>query len=91
MLVDPTLLDLDQLQLVSFIQSFGIPVDSMTKLVTPRPSTAQSSLGMTSYLKLSRLLEARTARSPVVVVVKCMAQQTPPTSKEPSKKYIVEP
>ena len=31
MLVDPTLLDLDQLQLVSFIQSFGIPVDSMTE------------------------------------------------------------
>ena len=91
MLVDSALRDLDPQQLVLFIQSFGIAVDSMTKLVTPRPSTAQSSLGMTSYLKLSRLLEARTARSPVVVVVKCMAQQTPPTSKEPSKKYIVEP
>ena len=46
---------------------------------------------MTSYLKLSRLLEARTARSPVVVVVRCMAKQPPPTSKEPSKKYVVEP
>ena len=33
MLVDPTLLDLDQLQLVSFIQSFGIPVDSRTMLL----------------------------------------------------------
>ena len=52
----------------------------------------QSSLGMTSYLKLSRLLEARTVRSPVVVVVRCMAEQPPTnTSKEPSKKYVVEP
>ena len=43
---------------------------------------------MTSYLKLSRLLEARTTRSPVVVVVRCMAKQPPPTSKEPSKKCV---
>ena len=34
--VDPTLRDLDQLQLVSFIQSFGIPVDSAAD---PRPSS----------------------------------------------------
>ena len=44
---------------------------------------------MTSYLKLSRLLEARTVRSPVVVVVRCMAKQPPTnTSKEPSKKCV---
>ena len=44
---------------------------------------------MTSYLKLSRLLEARTIRSPVVVVVRCMAKQPPTnTSKEPSKKCV---
>ena len=33
MLVDSALRDLDPQQLVLFIQSFGIPVDSMTKLL----------------------------------------------------------
>ena len=42
--VDPTLRDLDQLQLVSFIQSFGIPVDSMTKLLQTLDQAVKESL-----------------------------------------------
>ena len=42
--VDPTLRDLDQLQLVSFIQSFGIPVDSMTKLLQTLDQAVTESL-----------------------------------------------
>ena len=44
MLVDSALRDLDPQQLVLFIQSFGIPVDSMTKLLQTLDQAVKESL-----------------------------------------------
>ena len=43
-LVDSALRDLDPQQLVLFIQSFGIPVDSMTKLLQTLDQAVKESL-----------------------------------------------
>ena len=63
-LVDSALRDLDPQQLVLFIQSFGIPVDSMTKLLQTLDTAVTAdleavSLMMTKELSVNTLSDVR--------------------------------
>ena len=51
-LVDSALRDLDPQQLVLFIQSFGIPVDSMTKLLQTLDTAVTADLEAVSHVMI---------------------------------------
>ena len=59
MLVDSALRDLDPQQLVLFIQSFGIPVDSMTKLLQTLDQAVKESLEAVNESVLDKVRKCR--------------------------------